>query len=72
MTLLFNSVKDIASDWGSDGETKDVQTIAYQIKDKLSESGHFSLLKWLIPQLLSSETYGDEILILLEDVLKEH
>jgi len=72
MTLLFNTVKDIASDWGSDGETKDVQTIAYQIEDKLSESGLFDLIRWLIPQLLNCETYGDETICLMEDVLKEH
>ena len=72
MTLLFKKVEDIASDWGSDGETEDVQTIAYQIEDKLSESGHFTLLKWLIPQLLNCETYGDETVILLEDVLTEN
>ena len=71
MTLLYNSVKDITSGWGSDGETKDVQTIAYQIDDNLSESGLFDLIRWLIPQLLSCETYGDETICLMEDVLEE-
>lgn len=70
MTLLFNTVKDINCD--TDGETKDVQTIAYKIEDTLSEEGHFHLLKWLIAQLLKSEYLGDETIILMEDVLKEH
>mgnify|MGYP006404900853 CR=1 FL=1 len=70
MTLLFNKVEDI--DCGNDGETQDVKTVAYQIKDILYEEGYLFLLRWLIPQLLNSEDYGDEALILMEDVLKEN
>jgi len=66
---LFKYIKDIDSEGG---ERRDVQAIAREIQSKLTEEGCFTLLCWLIPQLLDSDDLCDETLCLLADVAEEH
>ena len=53
-------------------EGEDVQAIAREIQSKLTGEGYFTLLCWLIPQLLDSDDLCDETLCLLADVAEEH